>query len=74
LAERRRERPCIRVVLNWVLAPAERSAPNSLELVSKPIAGDRERGAPLRAAGPSLVTSAFRHEDEVGLFAGRTRA
>jgi hypothetical protein len=38
------------------------------------IAGDRERGAPLGAAAPSPVASAFRREDQVGLFAGRTRA
>ncbi len=31
------------------------------------------RGAPLRAAGPSLVTRAFGPEHEVGLFADRTR-
>ena len=36
-------------------------------------AGGRERGAPLRAAGPSHVTSVFRPEHEVGLSADRTR-
>ena len=34
-----------------------------------PLAGGRERGAPLRDAGPSLVTEAFGPEHEVGLFA-----
>ena len=32
-----------------------------------------DRGAPLRAAGPSPVTEAFGPEHEVGLFADRTR-
>jgi hypothetical protein len=45
-----------------------------LELVAKPIAGGRERGAPRRAAGPSPVTGVFRPEDAVGLFADRPRA
>ena len=36
-------------------------------------AGGRERGAPLRAAGPSHVTSVFRPEHEVGLFADGPR-
>ena len=36
-------------------------------------AGGRERGRPAWRAGPCPVTDAFRHEHQVGLFAGRTR-
>ena len=51
-----------------------RTALQALELVSRPIAGGRERGAPRPAAAPSPVTSACRREEAVGLFADRTRA
>ena len=51
----------------------ERGPPSLFELRRGLAVALAEADAPLRAAGPSLVTRAFGPEHEVGLFADRTR-